>query len=42
MFSAVRHYQISLTSGSSFVQTRGQIRLTLTGSQATQSVLFDA
>ncbi|CAF3874186.1 unnamed protein product, partial [Rotaria sp. Silwood1] len=29
-------------SGSNFVQTKGQILLTLTGSQATQSVLLDS
>ncbi|CAF1415739.1 unnamed protein product [Rotaria sordida] len=38
----INHYQIRLISGSNFVQTKGQILLTLTGSQATQSVLLDS
>lgn len=42
VFCTVHHYQISLVSDSSHLLTKAQIRLTLIGSQATQSVLFDS
>ena len=41
-YLSARHYQISLESGSAFVQTKGEIRLTLSGNLTAQSVLFDS
>ena len=42
IFALAHHYQVSLISGSNDRQTKGQIRLSLIGNQATESVLFDS